>query len=50
VLTSSDVNKTIVALVGLLEADGNELRDVQIHRASLEDVFFQLTGSEISDG
>jgi ABC-2 type transport system ATP-binding protein len=49
VLTSEDVNKTVVALVGLLEADGNELRDVQIRRASLEDVFVQLTGMEIAN-
>jgi ABC-2 type transport system ATP-binding protein len=49
VLSTSDVNKTIVSVVGLLESDGNELVDVQIHRASLEDVFVELTGSDILD-
>jgi ABC-2 type transport system ATP-binding protein len=50
VLSTSDVNKTIVSLVGLLEMDGNELLDVQIHQASLEDVFVELTGTDILDG
>ncbi len=49
VLSTSDVNKTIVSLVSLLENDGNELLDVQIHRASLEDVFVELTGTEFLD-
>jgi ABC-2 type transport system ATP-binding protein len=49
VLSTSDVNKAIVALVGLLETDGNELLDIQIHRASLEDLFVELTGTDLMD-
>ena len=43
-LTTTEVNRTISGLVQLLEATGNEMLDLQIHRPSLEDVFLQLTG------
>ena len=43
-LATSDVNQTIIALVQQLAQDGNELRDLQIVRPSLEDVFIELTG------
>jgi ABC-2 type transport system ATP-binding protein len=43
-VNTSDVNRTIRDLVQRLEADGNEMLDLQIHRPSLEDVFLELTG------
>lgn len=45
-----DVENTgpaIVELVGAIERQGNELIELQISRASLEDVFIELTGKEI---
>ncbi len=44
VLTTRDVNRTIVGLVQHLEDGNNKLLDLQIHRPSLEDVFIELTG------
>jgi ABC-2 type transport system ATP-binding protein len=44
VLGTGDVSRTIVGATRLLETEGNELRDLQIHRPSLEDVFLELTG------
>jgi hypothetical protein len=44
VLQTSDANKTIVAVTALLRSEGNELVDLQIRRASLEDLFVELTG------
>jgi len=43
-LATTDVNQTIIALVQQLARDGNELRDLQIVRPSLEDAFLELTG------
>jgi ABC-2 type transport system ATP-binding protein len=43
-LGTTDVNRTIVGLVTLLEAGKNQLLDLQIQRPSLEDVFIELTG------
>jgi ABC-2 type transport system ATP-binding protein len=43
-LGTSDLNRTIIALVKELEAEGNELLDLQIQRPSLEDAFIELTG------
>lgn len=47
---SIDVENTgpaIVELVGAIERQHNELIELQISRASLEDVFIELTGKEI---
>ena len=44
VLHTSDVSQTITALVQLLTATDNPLRDLQIERPTLEDVFLELTG------
>jgi ABC-2 type transport system ATP-binding protein len=43
-LNTNHVTRTIVAVTRLIERDGNELVDLQIHRPSLEDVFLELTG------
>jgi ABC-2 type transport system ATP-binding protein len=49
VLRVQPVAKAAVALVHLLEADGNELLDLHISRPSLEDVFVEMTGRKIGD-
>jgi len=38
------VHATVAALVRILEADGNELLDLQVTPPSLEDAFLALTG------
>ncbi len=43
-LSTREVNRTLSALVQVLDAANNELLDVQIHRPSLEDAFLELTG------
>jgi len=48
-LGTTDVTASIAALMRRIEADGNELRDLQIRRPSLEDVFIELTGSRLGD-
>ena len=48
-LTTTEVNRTISGLVQTLEAGGNEMLDLQIHRPSLEDVFLELTGKAWSE-
>jgi len=48
-LASSDVTVTIGGLMRLVQADGNELLDLRIHRPSLEDVFIELTGTHLRD-
>jgi ABC-2 type transport system ATP-binding protein len=45
-LTTRDVNRTISGLVQKLQADQNEMLDLQILRPSLEDVFIELTGRD----
>jgi ABC-2 type transport system ATP-binding protein len=49
VLRVQPVAKAAVALVHLLEAEGNELLDLHISRPSLEDVFVEMTGRKIGD-
>jgi ABC-2 type transport system ATP-binding protein len=46
---SRNVSRAVIEVVNLLEAQGNELLDLQIHRPSLEDVFIELTGSTLRD-
>jgi ABC-2 type transport system ATP-binding protein len=49
ILRVQPVAKAAVALVHLLEAEGNELLDLHISRPSLEDVFVEMTGRKIGD-
>ena len=49
VLHTSDVSQTTTALVQLLTATNNPLRDLQIQRPTLEDVFLELTGRAWSE-
>jgi ABC-2 type transport system ATP-binding protein len=44
-ISSNDVTRTVTALVSMVERDGNELLDLQIHRPTLEDVYLELTGT-----
>jgi ABC-2 type transport system ATP-binding protein len=47
-VVTSAASRTVVELVRRVEAGGNELLDLQIHRPSLEDVFLELTGRPLS--
>jgi ABC-2 type transport system ATP-binding protein len=46
---TGDPNRSIAALVALLDAQGIRIVDLSVHTASLEDVFLELTGSPLSD-
>jgi ABC-2 type transport system ATP-binding protein len=48
-ITSSAINRTIIALVHHLEQAGTTLVDLQIRKPSLEDVFIELTGRKLRD-
>jgi ABC-2 type transport system ATP-binding protein len=48
-LHSSQPTRSIVALVKMVEADGNELVSLEISAPSLEDVFIELTGRRLRD-
>jgi len=46
-LSTTNVSQSLFALIKRLDADANELLDLQIHRPSLEDVFIELTGNQL---
>lgn len=48
-ISSSAINRTVIALVHHLEAAGATLVDLQIRKPSLEDVFIELTGRRLRD-
>jgi len=48
-LYSSDVAATVGALLALTEARGVEPQNLGIRRATLEDVFLELTGRALRD-
>lgn len=48
-LSSAQPTRSIVALVKMVEADGNELVSLEIAAPSLEDVFIELTGRRLRD-
>jgi ABC-2 type transport system ATP-binding protein len=48
-LYTSDVSATIGALLALTEARGTEPKDLGVRRATLEDVFLDLTGRALRD-
>jgi hypothetical protein len=39
------VNRSVAALVALLDAQGIDITELHVHRASLEDVYLELTGT-----
>jgi ABC-2 type transport system ATP-binding protein len=49
VLYSESVQKTLGALLERAEAQGLELGDIHLRRATLEDVFLKLTGRRIRE-
>jgi ABC-2 type transport system ATP-binding protein len=48
-LATSRVGETVIDLVKWIEADGNELSDMQVRKPTLEDVFIELTGRKLRD-
>jgi ABC-2 type transport system ATP-binding protein len=48
-IESRNVSRAVIDVVNLLEQQHNELLDLQIHRPTLEDVFIELTGSNLRD-
>jgi ABC-2 type transport system ATP-binding protein len=43
------VSRAVIEVVNVLESQGNELLDLQIHQPSLESVFIELTGTSLRD-
>jgi ABC-2 type transport system ATP-binding protein len=48
-LSTSRVGETVIDLVRWLEAEGNELSDLQVRKPTLEDVFIELTGRRLRE-
>ena len=48
-LKTTDVNRTLGELARLLETNQVELAELHVRKASLEDVFIELTGSSLRD-
>ena len=48
-LRAQPVAKAVVALIRVLEEDGNTLQDLHVAQPSLEDVFVEMTGRRMSD-
>jgi ABC-2 type transport system ATP-binding protein len=46
---TSDVRGCVAALMALLDAQRVELHELHVHRATLEDVFIELTGTRLRD-
>ena len=42
---TTDVNRTVAALVNILDANGLEMTELHVQKASLEDVFLELTSA-----
>lgn len=50
ILSTSNLNGTMVGLVGLMESRGNALQGLRVSRPTLEDAFFAATGRAWSAG
>ena len=46
---AAHVNAAVAQLVALLDAPGIEITELHVQKASLEDVFLELTGARIGD-
>jgi ABC-2 type transport system ATP-binding protein len=44
---SADVNRTLAALLAIVASDGAQITELHVQRASLEDVFLELTGGAV---
>ncbi len=47
--TTSDANRTLARLLELLDAERIEVVELRVERATLEDVFLELTGTQLRD-
>ena len=50
ILNTSDPTHTLMALLPLLQAEQNELLELEIHKPTLEHVYFSLTGNPTRPG
>jgi hypothetical protein len=48
-MPKGDVNRTLRELLTLAEAEGVEIVELHVEKATLEDVFLELTGTELRD-
>jgi len=48
-LTSTELRRTVPALLALVERNGMRLAVLRTHSATLEDVFVSLTGRHLRD-
>ena len=48
-LTSTEPQRTLLALVALAEARGVEMRGLAVRQPTLEDVFLDATGTEFRE-
>jgi ABC-2 type transport system ATP-binding protein len=46
---TADVNRTLAALTSLLDAQAAEIAELHVQKATLEDVFIELTGAGLRD-
>jgi ABC-2 type transport system ATP-binding protein len=46
---TTEVNRTVAALVNILDAHGIQMTELHVQKASLEDVFLELTGANERD-
>jgi ABC-2 type transport system ATP-binding protein len=49
VLSTTQLTQTVLGLTQLLQTQGNDLLDLNVHRPTLEDVFIEMTGRKIRD-
>jgi len=49
VLQTDDASRTLTALLGWLAAHGLGISELHVHKASLEDVFIEMTGEALRD-
>ena len=48
-LKTNDASRTVIELMAMLDAARTEIVDLNVRKASLEDVFIELTGSSLRD-
>jgi hypothetical protein len=47
--TTTDPNRTLAELLMFLDAERIEIAELHVERATLEDVFLELTGTDLRD-
>jgi ABC-type uncharacterized transport system ATPase subunit len=48
-IKTQSVGRAVVEIAQFIDAEKNELLDLQVQRPSLEDVFIEFTGSSLRD-